>query len=56
MKLMIWIGIIAGGVIGSIVGAALDHGNVMGMWSILLSTVGSLVGVWAGYKIGKMYF
>jgi len=55
MKLMIWVGILAGGTIGGLIGAALDRGNMLGTWSIVLSTAGSLAGVWAGYKIGKAY-
>lgn len=54
MKLMIWLGIIVGGGIGTLIGLPLDGG--LGVWSILLSTIGSLAGVWAGYKIGKAYF
>ena len=53
MKLMIWIGIAIGGLVGGWLGAMLDNGNMLGGWSIALSTVGSLVGVWVGYKIGK---
>ncbi len=56
MKLMIWLGIFLGGTIGGVAGGALDHGNWLGAWGILLSTVGSLAGLWAGYKIGKIYF
>jgi membrane protein DedA with SNARE-associated domain len=56
MKLMIWIGILVGGTVGGFIGGMLDHGNLLGTWSIILSTVGSLVGVLAGYKIGKAYF
>ncbi len=53
MKLMIWLGIIVGGAIGGGIGALLDGG--LGMWSILFSTLGSLAGVWASYKISKTY-
>ncbi|MGH7141920.1 MAG: hypothetical protein ACREF5_00340 [Candidatus Saccharimonadales bacterium] len=56
MKLMIWIGITVDGTIGGWVGALVDHGNWFGVWSLMLSGVGSLVGVWMGYKIGKLYF
>jgi hypothetical protein len=56
MKLFIWIGIALGGAIGSWLGAFLDHGNYFGAWSILLGGIGSLVGIWAGFKIGKNYF
>lgn len=55
MKLMIWIGITAGGLIGGWLGGLFDHGNMLGGWSILLGAIGSLVGVWAGYKVGKNY-
>lgn len=55
MKLMIWIGITVGGTVGGLFGGILDHGNWLGLWSILLTTVGSLLGLWAGYKIGKDY-
>ena len=54
MKLMVWLGIFVGGAIGGGIGATFDGG--LGMWSILLSTVGSLAGLWAGYKLGKLYF
>lgn len=53
MKLMIWIGITLGGLIGGWLGTMLDHGNGLGAWTILLSTVGGIVGIWAGYKIGQ---
>lgn len=56
MKLMIWIGITAGGTVGGFLGALLDHGNWLGGWSILFTAIGSFAGLWAGYKIGKAYF
>jgi hypothetical protein len=56
MKLMIWLGIFIGGTIGSWIGAAITHGNWFSLSSILLGGVGSLVGIWGGYKIGKAYF
>ncbi len=52
---MIWVGITAGGLIGSWLGALLDKGNWLGGWSILLGGVGSLLGIWAGYKIAQNY-
>jgi hypothetical protein len=39
--------------LGSWLGSALDGGNIFGLWSILLGTVGAFVGVWAGYKLGS---
>jgi hypothetical protein len=53
MKALIWIGITVGGLLGGWLGAMLDHGNSLGGWSIFLGTVGSVVGLWAGYKLGK---
>jgi hypothetical protein len=50
MKLMILIGATVLGSLGGWLGAMLDHGNWLGGWSIALSTVGSLVGIWVGYK------
>ncbi len=57
MKLMIFLGIIVGGAIGGWLGAALlDHGNWLGGWSLLLSTAGSLAGIWVGYRMGQSFF
>lgn len=50
MKLMILIGATIVGSIGGWLGASLDHGNFLGGWSILLSSIGSLIGIWVGYK------
>ena len=52
-KTYIWIGIILGGLVGGGLGSLLDHSNVLGVWSILLSGAGSLAGIWAGYKLGN---
>ncbi len=51
MKGLIFIGITVGGLIGGLLGSALDHGNGFGVWSILLSTIGSLAGIWAVHKL-----
>jgi hypothetical protein len=56
MKLMIWVGITVGGLVGSWLGGLMDHGNWLGGWSILLGGMGSLLGVWLGYKAGQRYF
>ena len=53
MKLMIFIGILAGSTIGGWLGALIDHGNWLGGWSLLLNTTGALIGVWVGYKFGR---
>lgn len=53
MKLMIFIGITVGGLVGGWLGGLMDHGNMLGGWSILFSGIGSLVGIWAGYKVAQ---
>jgi hypothetical protein len=55
MKTLIWIGIMAGGSLGGWIGALMTGGDWFSLTSILLSGVGSLVGIWAGYKVGKAY-
>jgi hypothetical protein len=52
-KTFIWIGVFVFSTLGSWIGALMDHGNWLGGWSILLGAVGSLFGVWAGYKFSK---
>jgi hypothetical protein len=54
MKLLILVGITIGGIIGGVIGGKLDHTG-FGVWSILLSSLGSFAGLWAGYKLGKDY-
>lgn len=53
MKALIWTGITVGGLVGGWIGTMLDHGNGLGGWSLLLGTVGSCAGLWAGYKIAN---
>jgi uncharacterized membrane protein YeaQ/YmgE (transglycosylase-associated protein family) len=55
MKLFIFLGITIGGILGGWLGSIMDHGNGLGGWSILLSTIGSFVGLWAGYKAARNY-
>ncbi|HUC88089.1 MAG TPA: hypothetical protein VMR95_02985 [Candidatus Binatia bacterium] len=56
MKLMISLGILIGGTIGGWIGELMTKGNWFSMTSILLSGVGSIAGIWAGYKITKKIF
>lgn len=58
MKSLIWTGVFIGGIIGNCVGNLLDHKAFLsitnfGNWAIIMSGVGSLVGIWVGYKISK---
>ena len=52
-KTYIWIGITVGGILGGLIGTWLDHGNGLGPWTLLLSTIGSIIGLWGGYKLGN---
>ncbi|MDB5182732.1 MAG: hypothetical protein JWO47_516 [Candidatus Saccharibacteria bacterium] len=54
MKMLIFLGTTVGGVLGGLFGQILDKGNGLGGWSLLFGgLVGPLLGLWAGYKIGK---
>jgi hypothetical protein len=55
MKLMIFLGITIFSSVGGWLGAAMDHGNWFGIWSILLGTIGAFAGVWAGFKAGQYF-
>jgi outer membrane lipoprotein SlyB len=55
MKLLMFIGVTVGGTIGGWIGAAMTHGNWMSAASILIGAVGSIVGIWAAYKINQNY-
>jgi hypothetical protein len=47
-----WLGAGIGGTIGGFV-PALWGGSLLGGWSIILSTVGGIIGLWAAYKFTK---
>ena len=49
-KKMIWFGMVVGSTLGGLV-PMLWHAGMFSMWSILLSTIGGVVGIWAAYKI-----
>jgi len=58
MKLVILISITVFGTIGGALGNILDHQSpfnllYFGGWSIVVGTIGSFFGVWAGYKAGQ---
>jgi hypothetical protein len=55
MKLMIFIGATVFGGVGSWIGALMSHNNYFSSTSILLSAIGSLLGIWVGYKAGQYY-
>ena len=53
LKSLIWIGLIAGSTAGGMT-PELWGGSVFSGWGVALSTLGGLVGIWAGYKLGRM--
>jgi hypothetical protein len=56
MKTSIFIGLLIGSTLFGWIGALMDHGNWFGAWSLILSTVGSFVGIWVGYRVYRDYF
>ncbi len=53
MKTWVMIGMGVGSTLGALVPMLLGSSDLMGGWSILGGTVGGLLGIWLGYKIGK---
>ena len=48
----IWIGMFVGSTIGGFI-PALWHAGMVSMSGIILSTVGGIAGIWAGYRIAR---
>lgn len=55
MKALIYIGLVVGSTIGGLAGSFIDHGDIFGVWGLLLGAVGAIIGVWAGYKLSQIY-
>ena len=56
MKLMISLGIFIIGTAGGFFGSLIDGGSsLIGVWSLLLGTVGSFAGIWVGYKAAQYF-
>ncbi len=53
LKSLIWIGLIVGSTAGGMA-PELWGGSVFSGWGVMLSTLGGLAGIWAGYKLGRM--
>jgi hypothetical protein len=53
-KKMIWIGMTVGSTLGGFI-PALWHAGMFSMWGIVMSTVGGIAGIWAGYRVGRYY-
>ena len=55
MNKMIGLGVLVGSVLGGWLGSLLDSGSAFGLWGIIGSTIGGLVGIYAAYKISQNY-
>ncbi len=54
MKTLIYLGLFVGSTVGSFV-PLLWGADLFSLSSVLCSTIGALLGIWAGYKIGQAY-
>lgn len=52
-KTLIYICLTIGGLIGGYLGSLMDHGNILGLWGLLFTTIGGFLGIWAGFKLGQ---
>lgn len=52
-KLLILTGATIGGIAGAYLPVLWGDTDLFSGWSILCSTIGGLVGIWAGYKLAK---
>jgi hypothetical protein len=51
-KKLIWVGLFIGSTLGGML-PALWGGDMLSISGILLSAVGGVIGIWAGYRIGE---
>lgn len=51
-KKFIWAGLFLGSTIGGIV-PAMWGGDMFSIWGIIMSFVGGIVGMWAGYRVAQ---
>lgn len=49
---LIWIGAAVGSTLGGLL-PSLWYASMFSMWGLLFSTIGGLVGIWAGWRIGR---
>lgn len=49
-RIVIWVFISIGGTVGAFVPALFGAGW-LSLWSIVTSTIGSLAGIWVGYRL-----
>lgn len=55
MKLAIGIGVTVGSILGGWLGSLIDGASMFGLWGIIGSTLGGLLGIYVGYKLAQNY-
>jgi len=50
-KKTVYIFLTIGGIVGGYLGGLLDGGSMFGLWGILGSTLGGILGIYIAYKI-----
>ena len=50
---IVWIGATIGSTLGGLV-PQLWHAGMLSFSGIVMSTIGGVLGIWAGYRIGRM--
>jgi hypothetical protein len=53
-KKLLWLGVAVGGMVGAYMPGIWGDADVFGMASIILSALGSLIGLWLGFKASKI--
>ncbi len=53
MKSAIGAGVLLGSVLGGWLGSLLDGGNSFGLWGIVGSTIGGLLGIYIAYRFAQ---
>ncbi len=51
-KRLVWFGLTVGSTLGGMV-PALWHASMFSLWGIVFSTIGGILGIWAGWRIGN---
>lgn len=54
-KTCVWLGFFIGSTIGSYLPLLFGQ-DFFSLWSVILSAIGGLLGIWAGYRLGEDYF
>lgn len=55
MKLLLYIGAAVGGMIGGYLPVLFGDTSMLSGWSLLGGFIGTIVGLWAGYKMGQYF-